>query len=467
MNDDVGMDLSVGDRVALANQEVRRLGEQGVRLVALSWVDSAGLSRAKAVPLARLPDVARWGVGMSPVFDTFLSDDSRAEAAGIGGPVGDLRLVPDLARATRLAGQPGWAWAPVDRYGLDGRPHAGCHRSMAARMMQEASDRGLRLHAGFETEWTVGADRPVAEAGNAEPVRTGAGPAYGMARLTDVGPYLLDIADALAAQNVELSQIHPEYEEGQFEVSTIAEDPVGAADTAVLVRHTLRAVSRSHGLRPSFAPLSVLGGSGNGGHLHLSLWRGDRNLFQGGPGPHGMTSEGEAFLAGVLRELPALTAIGCPTPASYLRLAPSQWAGAHQAWGWENREAAIRFITGTTGQAGAANAEVKCFDEAANPYLTVGAVIAAGLAAFDEGARLPAECTTDPRHTDGIDKEGGVRRLPTTLAEAVRALEGADVLRGALGQQLFDGVIAVRRGEEQLFAGMTPEEIVEATRWRY
>ncbi|WP_323373957.1 glutamine synthetase family protein [Plantactinospora alkalitolerans] len=446
-------------------QVVRRLAARNVRMVALSWVDNAGISRAKAVPLGRLSQVARSGVGVSPVFDAFLVDDSRVQVDGLGGPDGDLRLLPDLSRATPLAGQPGWAWAPADRYGLDGQRYPGCDRWFATRMVRAAAERGLSLRMGFETEWTVEPD-PAAVTG---PARVGAGPGFGMARLVDAGPYLLDVSDALLAQEVDLLQIHSEYELGQFEVSTGAEDPLGAADVAVLVRHTLRAVSRNHGLRASFAPMTTLSGAGNGGHLHLSVHRDGQNLFQGGQGPRGMTAPGEAFLAGVLAALPALTAIGCPTPASYLRLVPSQWAGAYQCWGWENREAAVRFVTGMPQErAEAANAEVKCFDLAANPYLVVGSVIAAGLAGYDAAGQLPPEYLGDPARADPAELARlGVRRLPGSLDEAVRQFESSTLLRAALGDPLFDALLAVRRGESRRFADRTADEIVEATRWRY
>ncbi|PRY02538.1 glutamine synthetase family protein [Allonocardiopsis opalescens] len=465
------MTASAGSGASLADEAEGRLAAQGVRIVALSWVDNAGISRAKAVPLHRLPHVARWGVGMSPVFDTFLVNDSRAHADGFSGPTGDLRLLPDLSRLTRLAAQPGWAWAPADRYSQDGTPYLGCHRWFAARMAHETAGRGLGLRMGFETEWTVEADSHPVPGFESVP-RSGrirAGSAYGLARLADAGPYLVDVADALIAQELDVLQIHPEYETGQFEVSTGAEDPLGAADSAVLVRHTLRAVSRSHGLRPSFAPLTTQSGAGNGGHLHLSIWRNGRNLLQGGQGPRGMTAEGEAFLAGVLSALPALTAIGSPTPASYLRLVPSRWAGVYQCWGWENREAAVRFVTGMPGQEiEAANAEIKCFDGAANPYLVVGTVIAAGLAGVDASLRLPPEYSGDPAVADATELERlEVRRLPTSLTEAVRHLESSTLLRQALGEPLFRAVLAVRHGEDELFAGQTSAEIIEATRWRY
>ncbi|MER7342745.1 glutamine synthetase family protein [Streptomyces sp. NPDC000075] len=440
-------------------------GGRGVRVVALSWVDNAGISRVKAVPAHRIEHADRWGVGMAPVFDTFLVDDSRAGGPGFDGPVGDLRLRPDLTRLTPLAAQPGWAWAPADRYAQDGTPYEGCQRSFARRMSREAEARGIELRMGFETEWTVEEDPRAAPALSG---RSGPGPAYGLARLAGSGPYLLDIADVLADQRIDLLQIHPEYETGQYEVSTAPESPVDAADTAVLVRHCVRALSVRHGLLPSFAPLTTPTGAGNGGHLHLSPWRSGSNLLHGGTGPYGMTRDGEAFLAGILEHLPALTAIGCPSPASYLRLIPSQWAGAYQCWGRENREAALRLVTGPHAASDSANAEVKCFDQAANPYLVVGAVIAAGLAGVDEGLRLPTEYTADPAAAPPAMLERlRVRRLPDTLTASIGHLEKSALLRRAMGDRLLDAVLAVRRAEDKLFAGRTAAEIVEATRRRF
>lgn len=438
-----------------ARQEAARLSAEGVRGVALTWVDNAGITRVKTVPLTRLAHAARWGVGMSPVFDVYLVDDSATTSRWIGGPDGDLRLFPDLEALTVLAAQPGWAWAPADRYDQQGVPHPGCQRQFAARAAGWARERGLAVRAGFETEWIV-----VREGGHEHPTE---GPAYGMTRLVEMSDYLREVLDALTAQGVEVLQLHPEYAPGQFEVSTAPTDPVGAADLAVLVRETVRAVSARNGLRASFAPSFQAFGVGNGGHLHLSLWRGGADLFRDGPGPFGTTREGEAFLAGILDALPALLAVGAPSPASYLRLAPSRWAGAYHCWGLENREAALRFIPGPPGDPGAANAEVKCFDAAANPYLAVGSVIAAGLAGLDAGGSLPPPVAGDP----ALGPPGGPARLPTTLTEALERFEDTPFLREAMGDPLFEAVVAVRRAEAELFADRSPQETADTTRWRY
>ncbi|WP_232246386.1 type I glutamate--ammonia ligase [Kitasatospora mediocidica] len=456
------------ERAARARAVAARLGAEGVDGVVLSWVDNAGLTRVKSVPVRRLEHAAAWGVGAAPCFDVFLVDDSVTTSRLIGGPAGDLRLIPDLDRLVRLAAQPGWAWAPADRFAQDGTPHPGCQRRFAGRMTEAARQRGLTLRAGIEIEWVVA----LAGAPDEPPGYPTHGPAYGMHRLTDLSDYLRDLLRALAEQGLTVLQLHPEYAPGQFEVSLAPDGPVGAADTTVLVRQTIRAVSGRHGLRVSFAPAVEPGVVGNGGHLHLSLWSGgseggtgaERNLAQGGPGRYGLTAEGESFLAGVLAELPALLALGAPGVASYLRLRPQRWAGAYQCWGMENREAALRLIPGPPDEGpGAANAEIKCFDGAANPYLAVGAVIAAGLAGLDARLALPPEVADDPAAAPA----GAVSRLPGSLEETVAAFELCAVLREALGDPLYEAVLAVRRGECELFAGRTDQEVAAATRWRY
>ena len=182
-----------------------------------------------------------------------------------------------------------------------------------------------------------------------------------------------------------------------------------------------------------------------------------------------MTAEGESFLAGLLDALPALCGVGAPSVTSQLRLVPSHWAGVYRCWGRENREAALRLVTGSTGETGsAANVEVKCFDGSANPYLVVGAVLAVGLAALDRGLTLPPEVTGDPAAEDPAELQRlGVERLPESPAASLARLEDSDLLRKAMGDYLFDAFTAVRRAEIDLFADHTPEQVVAATRWRY
>ncbi|MFI7498661.1 glutamine synthetase [Streptomyces sp. NPDC049687] len=442
------------------------LSGRGVHGIVLSYVDTAGVGRVKTIPTAGLAQAAAWGVGMSPVFDTFLANDHIVTTAVLGSPDGDLRLYPDLDRLVVLAGQPGWAWAPVDRVTQDGERHPGCSRTFLRRILTDAAhDHGLAFKAGIEIEWAVGLDS--APAGEFVPATTG--PAYGATRQVELSEYTADLLAACAAQGVDVDQIHPEYAPGQFEISVGALDPVAAADRSVLVRQTIRAVARRHGLRVSFSPAVAAEGVGNGGHVHLSAWRDGTNLHSGGDRRHGMTADAESFTAGVLARLPALTAVTAPSPASYLRLKPSQWAGVFTAWGLETRESAVRVVRGTAGRrAEQANLEVKPVDLAANPYLLLGCLIAAGLDGITRSAALPEEITGNPAHLDAEEAAAkDVHRLPTSLAEAVARFREDEVLRTALGPVLADAVTAVRHGESDAVDGLDDAQVAAAYRWRY
>ncbi|MFQ6396767.1 glutamine synthetase [Nocardia sp. KC 131] len=453
------------ERIPADDDAEAMIGRLGADMIMLSFVDNAGITRVKTVPRSRLAHAVQYGIGVSPCFETFAFDDLMAVGRYLGGPDGDLRLVPDMSRLTELACQHGWAWAPADKFTQDGARFTACQRAYAARQTEAAQRVGVRLSMAFETEWSVGRDDPDDRAFTPAVH----GPAYGIIRFGQVGDYAHDLVNALQRQGITVEQFHPEYGLSQLELSVAATDPVAAADDAVLVRHTIRQVSLQHGWRALLAPCIEPGGTGSGAHLHLSAHDKEGSLFVHGSGPYGMRHTGESFLAGVLRELPALIAVGAGNPASFLRLEPSRWAGIWQCWGRETREAALRYVTGVRGtEAWAANAEVKCFDATGNPYLIVGSVIAAGLAGMDEELRLPAEITGDPATFDAEAMMiSGVRRLPISPAEAADRLAESTVLAVAMGPELYDALLTVRRAETERYRDATPAELVELTRWRF
>ncbi|ADP84782.1 glutamine synthetase family protein [Pseudofrankia inefficax] len=492
-----------GERASSVTAELRA---RGVDAVALTFVDNSGITRAKCVPVGGLERAAVVGVGASPSFDAFLLNDDLAAGRYAGGPVGDLRLRPDLDRVVPLAAQPGWAWAPADRFDQLGRPHPQDTRAILRREAEGFAERHLPALAGIEIEWTIYPDRP----GDAVPRPAAAGPAYGLERVIEQADYLRDIVRALTEQGLTVEQIHPEYAPGQFEVSTAPEDPLGAADSSVLVRQTIRAVGARHGLRTSFSPAVVAAGVGNGGHAHVSLRRGavadrggavragqggaagagqggGREVLIDGTGPAGLSALGEHFAAGILAHLPALLAVGAPSVASYLRLKPSRWAGAFACWGVENREAALRLVTGLAvgGQAAQApdsalkasaeqwlhaspHLEIKCFDLTANPYLMLASVLACGRSGIEDGARLPEPVDVDPAALPAAERaRRGLEALPGRLGDAVAAFEADPVLRAAFGAELHDTIVTVRRAEIELFATADADEVVAQSLWRH
>lgn len=427
-----------------------------VRAVALVYVDLAGIARVKTVAMEEFSATLERGVGMSPVFDAFLTDDSITSSSVSGGPMDDLRLRPDPRFLRRLAPLDGWAFAPVDRLRRDGTPYALCSRTALQREVALLADAGASATMGIELEWVVGL------AGHDDFVPATSAPAYGLSRVIDLADYLRALYDALGAAGLAVAQLHPEYAPAQFELSLAPSDPVSAADASVLARSVIRAVGERCGLRTSFAPVVDVGGVGNGGHVHLGLYRGDEPIFAGGDGPGGLRPEGESVIAWLLAELPAILAVAAPHPVSYLRLVPSHWAGAYRVWGIENREAAVRLVPAATlVDARAANVELKSADLGANPYLLATCLLGVARHALSHPRTPPPPIEGDPASHEGLE------RLPEDLAATLDALRSSEVLGDVLGESFLAAIGAVREAELARFAAVTPEELVAAMRWSW
>lgn len=463
---DEGHPGGAGSFTMTVEQEASRvadhLGAEGVELVMLTMVDNAGITRARAVPLRRFPAAATAGVGLSSAWHAVAATDAVTTSEHVPNPAGDMRLVADARGARRMGSEPGWAWAPVDQRTKAGAPHPCCPRDFLRRMTSRCRAAGLELRIGTEVEWFL-ASAPFPEGRPAHD-----GPAVGASVLVHLSDHIRSLVSALEDQGLPVEAINAEYSNGQLELALPPAPPVEAADAAVLTRLTIHSVSQRGGWRASFSP-AFSGPMGNGGHLHLSVWRGEHNLLSGGEAAAGMHGEGEAFLAGILGHLPELTAIGAPSPASYIRLQPSRWAGAYRCWGIENREAAMRFVMAETeAQRDAANVEVKCFDEAANPYLVLGAIAAAGLDGVERRLRLPPPYQGDP----GLEAAGalarlGVDLLPRSLDEAMAKMRTSQLLVECMGPALHGSFLDVRECEAEAFRHAEEAAIVDAYRWRF
>jgi glutamine synthetase len=444
------------------HETARQLADDGVAGVIVAWVDNNGITRSRTVPVARLPEVAGTGVGITTLFAVFDSHDGITFAHdGLPNASGDVRLVAELDHVTRLAGQPAFAWAPGRQRTPDGGPWPYDQRTVLERQVGRAADAGLEIRCGFELEMFVGRD-------SEEPVPGHHGPAYSAQALLEIDEFAGAALTDLAANGIEVGQIHAEYGPAQVEVSLAPTDPVTAADRQVLARQTLRAAARSHGLRVSFAPLTSAEGVGNGCHVHTSVWRGEDNLLRtaddGRP-----AGEGASFVAGLLRDLPAIVGITAPSVPSLMRLRPGYFASAYAFWGVENREAALRYVPGTALLgAGHANIELKPADASANPYLALAAVIGSGLAGISDELTLPEPVAADPGAWSEQDRaRAGIARLPADPAEQEQALTANPRIRDVLGGPLLGAFVAVRQADAAWAQDRSPDEIVTAHLWRY
>jgi glutamine synthetase len=227
-------------------------------------------------------------------------------------------------------------------------------------------------------------------------------------------------------------------------------------------------VARAQGLLASFSPLPFAGDAGNGAHQHLSLWRDDAPLFSAGDGPHGLTADGAAAIAGLVAGLPESVAVFAGSPLSGSRLQPGHWSGAFACWGRENREAAVRYCAATPGNPHGAHVELKCIDPSGNPYLTSAMLLGLCRHGIRERLPLPPEIDRDPAQLDAAEAEAkGVVALSDSPAAALDLLRGSQLTSEILGSPIVDALITVRDYEARTYAGQDAAELAERFRFAW
>ncbi len=440
----------------LAAAAIAALEADGVATLIGTVVNPAGLTLAKTVPLRRMATFANPGLGASPVWHVFTIDQTGIVFSERTGVIGDQRVRLDLS-ALRVIGD-GLAWAPGVFFDQDGHPDPYCSRGVLAQVRDRSAAAGIEAVVGHEVEFVlVGPD------GAALPSALWA--QYGLAGVLEHEGFVRDVIDAATRSGLPIDQFHPEYGANQFEISLAPAEPVAAADQLMLTRILVSRVARRYGMRVSLSPVPFAGAVGSGAHQHFSLTRNGVSLFSDGTGRHGMTPEGESAIAGVLAGLPQAQGLLCGSILSGLRTQPGHWSGAHVCWGTENREAAVRFVTGGPSNPQGGNVEVKIIDPSANPYLASAAILGLALDGVNRSLPLPEEIAVDPATLDSDRRAAaGVTTLPTRQDDVIDALDRSALLREILGDAPVEATVAVRRYEQQTYGAYSDAELADKFR---
>ena len=448
---------------------LRQAHDQHLRLVRFMYCDNGGIIRGKASHVSGLERRMAEGIGQTLAMQAFAGVDALASVEGMG-PIGEFRLVPDPDTFVVLPYAPNTGMLLCDMLAQDRTPWAACPRTFLKRMIQAAADMGIAVRAAVEHEFYLA--RETSDGGYDPFDRSLCYSSIGF----DSSAQIIDnILGTLELQDIHVEQFMPELGPGQQEISIEHADALRAADNVLIVRETVRGVARNHGAIASFAAKPFLDQAGSGAHIHFSLWgvpgsaRDGQNLLFDPHGSGGISTLGYHFIGGVLAHLPALLALTCASPNSYHRLQPHFWSSAFTAYGFDNREGAIRIPSTFWGrEAESTNFELKPVDHSGNPYLALAGLIAAGL----DGVRRqldPGEpVDVDPANLSEEERERrGIRRLPQSLDAALDALEADSLLREVLGPLLARAYVAVKRLEAAYFADKTPDEEARQHVYKY
>jgi glutamine synthetase len=434
------------------HEVVTKAHEAGVKLIRFEYCDVSGIARTKAIHVAQLEHKLLEGVSLTRAQ---MSINMLEQMVAIDGfePVGEIRLVPDPSTFTVLPWAPGSASVMCDQLGHDRVNWGACTRSYLKDVVARAATLGLTVQATFENEYYLAREEDGEYIPFDVPDHTPVYSAIGHDLNADI---MIEMVDALVDQGMQVEQAINEYGAGQQEISIRHTDALGAADNQMKFRDTIRGVALNHGLFASFAPKPYPEQIGSGAHVHFSLWdlEGKKSLLYDKTAENGLSKIGRHFIAGIAEHLPALTALTVPSYNSYRRIAPGAWASATTAWGFDNKEAAIRVCSPFyQREEQSYNIEFKTSDASANPYLSLGALIAAGLDGIERELEPGEPSEHDPAHLSPEELAAGkVRPLPTSMSAALDELENDRFLVDSLGEMLARCYLAVRRSEAEAFA---------------
>jgi glutamine synthetase len=428
---------------------IREARNAGVQIVRFLYCDHSGVTRGKATHASRLADKLREGIGLTRAQMAMSFLEQLVPIEGME-PVGEIRLVPDPNTFTVLPWAPASASVICDQLGHDRQDWGADPRSFLKRMMARAEEHTIRVEAVFEVEFFL------AREVDGTYVPFDQSPVYSSIGLDLAADVMHDIVDALERQGMRVEQAINEYGPGQEEIAIRHAPALQAADNQIKLRDTVRGVALRHGLLASFAPKPFPETVGSGAHVHFSLWdtTTGRNLLYDAGAPNGLSALGRHAVGGLLAHLPALVALTCPSYNSYRRLQPHTWSSAFTAWGFDNREAAVRVASPFWGnEEGSFNIELKSVDNSCNPYIALGGIIASVLDGIERGLDPGAPSEHDPANLSDEERAANnIRRLPTEPEEALRLLEGDSLLMNAMGELMSRSYLAVHRHDNATFA---------------
>jgi glutamine synthetase len=449
--------LYTPEQAAAADALAEQIRAEGLRTVRLIVVDQHGMPRGKALA----PEVAiaamRNGLDFSgAIYSLDSGNQVFVPAFAAGGGFGideftgfpDIVLVPDPSTFRILPWADSTGWILCDTYFSNGQPMPLDGRGLMRRMLNQLGDTGFDYLAGIEVEFyivKVDSDHLAPENAGFTPPP----PAVSVwergyqylseVRLDSVASTLEVIRDGLSAVGIPPRSMEDEWGPGQMEFSFSPIGGMAAADAVILFRSAVKQICQRRGLLASFMCRPGLPNFfSSGWHLHESLISRQDGTNAFASADDWLSQAGRQFVAGLIEHSMPMTVFATPTVNGYKRYRPYSFAPDRVCWALENRGALVR-VQGAPGDTNS-HVEMRMGEPAANPYLYMAANIAAGLDGMRRQLDPPAPVEADPYVSQNP-------MLPTSLAEAIGALEKDSFYREAFGDTLVDYLLQMKKSE--------------------
>ncbi|MCT7752342.1 MAG: type I glutamate--ammonia ligase [Lactobacillus iners] len=418
-------------RILTADDIKMSVKDNDVCFLRLAFTDINGTMKNVEVPTSQL--------------DKVLANEIRFDGSSIDGFVrieeSDMVLYPDLSTWMVLPWQDGTS-GRIGRltcsvHKVDGTPFEGDPRNNLKRILNEMKSMGYTdFEIGFEAEFHL---FKLDENGGWTTNVCDHASYFDMTDSDEGAKCRREIVETLEGMDFEVEAAHHEVGNGQQEIDFKFDDALTTADRVQTFKMVVRTVAKKHGLCATFMAKPLEGEAGNGMHTNMSIFRDKRNIFYDANGKYGLSNEALYFLNGILEHARAITAIGNPTVNSYKRLIPGYEAPVYIAWANKNRSPLVRI---PAAEEVTTRLELRSADPTANPYLLLAATLKAGLNGIKE-AKMPMEPVTSNvfEMSEEKRKELGIKPLPSTLHNAIKAFKADKLIQEALGEHLTKSFI--------------------------
>lgn len=329
----------------------------------------------------------------------------------------------------------------ADIYEPDGTPYKGDPRYVLKRSMEKTKKLGFtHFNLGPELEYFY----------------------FKSDRCTDIldeGGYFdypMDAAEdlrrdtilAIESMGIRVEYSHHEVAPSQHEIDLRYADALEMADMVMTYRVAVKEIARKYGLYATFMPKPIFGQNGSGMHTHQSLFKGDKNAFFDAKDKYHLSDTAKAYTAGLLTHVKEITLVLNQWVNSYKRLVPGYEAPVYICWARRNRSALIRVPMYKPGKEKATRIELRSPDPSCNPYLAFSCMLHAGLKGIERGYKLPEPTEIDVYHLSPEKRvEMGIGELPGSLIESIEIAEKSELLKEALGDHIFNELIASKKVE--------------------
>lgn len=425
----------------LTREEIlAQIKKENVRFIRLQFTDMLGTIKNVEIPLSQL----------DKALDNKMAFDGSSIEGFVRIEESDMLLYPDLNTFvvfpwTSEKGKV--ARFICDIYNPDGTPFEGCPRYNLKRNLKKMEELGFdAFNIGTEPEFFL---FKLDEKGEPTLELNDHGGYFDLAP-TDLGENCRrDIVLELEEMGFEIEASHHEVAPGQHEIDFKYSDALKHADDIQTFKLVVKTIARKHNLHATFMPKPLFGVNGSGMHTNMSLFKGNKNAFFDESTELQLSETAYQFTAGILDHATNFTAVTNPTVNSYKRLVPGYEAPCYVAWSASNRSPLVR-IPSSRGLS--TRIEVRSVDPAANPYMALTILLAAGLDGIKRKLKVPESVDRNIYVMNKKEREeNGVKDLPSTLKEAMNNLEKDQVLVESLGEHLFEHFMEAKDVEWDMF----------------